>query len=100
MPIFILTSNHTITIPREQNLRGSSCLCLRTTFYAMMHSDDGPDEMLMASFYPDMTDVGPVGSVIMTCQTPMKYLCEKRSEEKVKRSQCPVLSNTVENMCK
>ncbi|XP_047483880.1 uncharacterized protein LOC125035475 isoform X3 [Penaeus chinensis] len=83
----------------KQNFGGSRCLCLRPTFFTMTEDDDGEDVMLKASFYPELSEVGPVGSVMMSCKTPMRHLCQKLPEETVRRSRCPVLSNTEPNMC-
>ncbi|XP_037788220.1 uncharacterized protein LOC119583681 [Penaeus monodon] len=83
----------------KQNFGGPRCLCLRPTFFTMTEDDDGEDVMLKASFYPELSEVGPVGSVMMSCKTPMRHLCHKLPEETVKRSRCSVLSNTEPNMC-
>lgn len=86
--------------PREQNFGGPRCLCLRPTFFTMTEDDDGENVMLKASFYPELSEIGQVGSVMMSCKTPMRHLCQKLPEETVKRSRCSVLSNTEPNMCR
>ncbi|XP_042234214.1 uncharacterized protein LOC121874226 [Homarus americanus] len=85
------------TFFRQQNFRGPTCLCLRPTHFSMTSGND--QAMLRASFYPDLKDLGPVGSVMMTCDTPMKKYCQQLSDEGIHRSRCPILSSSGVNMC-